>query len=351
MWGIYLKKVEVESLAKSFILFFVSQLLLVGALFYMDYKRELVTLDARIFSEMRICSFDLVCEGFEIDFTPLEEVELYKLYKDESSLSAYFSISGSSENALKIYLEAEKYELSLESLQSGLFTKFMLVVLTILLLSILFSFYTISPLRNALRLTEEFIKDILHDFNTPLSTLRLNANMLKKEIGENSKIKRIENSVQNILNLQSNLRAYLSNHESQKEKFFLKEFLEQRVALLEKSYAKIEFFLEVDDAEIETNRDSLARIVDNILSNATKYNKVDGFVKLTFKKGVLEIQDSGKGIQNPKKVFDRFYKEQERGIGIGLHIVKKLCDELGITISVESHVGDGSSFFLNFKEV
>ena len=345
-----MKRVELESLVKSFVLFFSSQLLLVGALFYMDYKREVQTLDAELFSQMRICSFDLVCEGFEIDFASLDEVELYRLYKDEDALSSYFSISGSSQNALKIYLPREKYEVSLEMLQGALLQKFMVVVLVVLLLSLLFAFYTISPLRNALHLTEEFIKDILHDFNTPLSTLRLNANMLKKEIGENSKIKRIEKSVQNILNLQSNLRAYLSNHASQKEKFFLKEFLEQRVALLEKSYAKIEFILDIEDAEVEINRDSFARIIDNILSNATKYNKADGFVELSFKKGVLEIADSGKGIKHPKKVFDRFYKEQERGIGIGLHIVKKLCDELGIAISVESKVGEGSSFSLRIVQ-
>ena len=200
-------------------------------------------------------------------------------------------------------------------------------------------------------MTEEFIKDILHDFNTPLSTLRLNAQMLKREIGENSKVIRIENSVQNILNLQSNLRAYLSEHEFQKEKFSLHSFLEERVALLDKNYAKIKFTLNIDDVEIETNRDSLSRIIDNILSNAVKYNKVDGFVTLTYKDKVLEITDGGKGIKHPKKVFDRFYKEQARGIGIGLHIVKKLCDELGITILLESQLNKGSTFSLHLSKI
>jgi len=346
-----LKKVEIESLVKSFILFFISQLILVGALFYIDYKREVQTLDATIFSKMRICSFDLICQEFEIDFASLDKVELYKLYKDKNSLSSYFSIPGSTENALKVYLPKEKYESDVQILRSALLTKFMVVVFVIIILSLLFSFYTISPLRNALRLTEEFIKDILHDFNTPLSTLRLNATMLKREVGENSKIKRIENSVQNILNLQSNLRAYLINHESQKEKFLLKEFLEERVALLDKNYPKIKFSIEVPEVELETNRDSFARIIDNILSNAAKYNRVDGSVELHYENKILEIRDSGKGIKHPKKVFDRFYKEQERGIGIGLHIVKKLCDELSIDISLRSKLQEGSSFFLNLSKI
>ena len=45
-------------------------------------------------------------------------------------------------------------------------------------------------------------------------------------------------------------------------------------------------------------------------------------------------------------MFDRFYKEQDRGIGVGLHIVKKLCDELDIDVEVKSRVGIGSEFLL-----
>lgn len=63
-------------------------------------------------------------------------------------------------------------------------------------------------------------------------------------------------------------------------------------------------------------------------------------------KKLLSIKDSGKGIANPSKIFNRFYKEQERGIGIGLHIVKKLCDELKIGIDVKSELGVGTTFTL-----
>ncbi len=70
---------------------------------------------------------------------------------------------------------------------------------------------------------------------------------------------------------------------------------------------------------------------------------------LRMQNSVLYIEDTGKGIKNPSKVFERFYKEQERGIGIGLHIVKKLCEELGIEITLQSEIGQGTSFFLNLK--
>ena len=317
----------------------------------MDYTKEIKSLDETIFSKMRICSFDLACKDFEIDFASANKHELYKLYKDKKELSSYFSIPGSQENALKIYLPKEKYDAEVFTLQKSLIFEFVVVVLLIALLSIFFAIYTLSPLRNALKLTEEFIKDILHDFNTPLSTMRLNVSMLKSELPENSKIKRIENSIQNILSLQTNLRSYLTNHTAQKESFLLSTLLEERVALIDSSYKDITFSIDVYGCELDTNREAFTRIVDNLLTNAAKYNKESGSVTMTFSKKVLKITDTGKGIKSPKKVFERFYKEQERGIGIGLHIVKKLCDELSIGISLESKLDIGSTFSLNLKDI
>jgi len=228
---------------------------------------------------------------------------------------------------------------------------FLVVLVFVFVLSFLFAIYTLYPLKNALRLTEEFIKDILHDFNTPLSTLRLNSAMLEDEIGENSKVKRIQNSVSNILNLQSNLRSYLHSHSSQKEEFDLEELLQDRVNMIEKNYKDLEFIVEVKNINLNANRDAFVRIVDNLLTNAAKYNKKNGKVILKIENNYLYIEDTGKGIKNPSSVFDRFYKEQERGIGIGLHIVKKLCDELGIEIKIDSVIGKGTIFYLNLKNL
>ena len=344
-----MKKVELESLLKSFFLFFTSQLLLVGALFFLDYKKELSNLDASLFSKMSICSFNLSCEEFVIDFAPLKESQLYKLHKTQERVSTYFSIAGSTQNALEIYLHKKEYDRLVDTLKNELTLKFIVVVAVLMLLSLLFSLYALSPFRNALRLTEEFIKDILHDFNTPLSTLRLNISMLKSSFGKNSKLERMERSVETILSLQSNLRSYLVNHTTQKESLNLLDFLNERVLFIDKMYKDIHFYVEVPPIEIKTNREAFTRVIDNLLTNAAKYNKKEGSVHLTLENQTLKIQDTGKGIQNPKRVFDRFYKEQARGIGIGLHIVHKLCEELQIPITLESQVNKGTTFSLNLK--
>ena len=130
-----------------------------------------------------------------------------------------------------------------------------------------------------------------------------------------------------------------------------KEFLEERINLIESNYRDITFHIEVSATVLHVNKDSFTRIIDNLLSNAAKYNIKNGQVFIRYSDTMLEIQDTGKGIKNPKRVFERFYKEQERGIGIGLHIVKKLCEELGIDITLQSEVGKGTIFQLNLKNI
>jgi signal transduction histidine kinase len=346
-----LKSFEKEALLKSFLLFFISLSSLVVILLFMEYKTGVNTLDEKIFSQMRICSYDLKCTKFKIDFAKSKEYECYKLYKENSTLSGYFPIPHVDETVLKIYITKESYIQELQQLQTKLILKYLTIFTVVLILSFFFSIYTLAPLRNALHLTEEFIKDILHDFNTPLSTLRLNSAIIKKRVGEDKNMQRIENSVANILNLQSNLTSYLQNHSQQKEKFELKRLIQERVKTLNNTH-NISITLHIKDTiTLNTNKNAFTRILDNLLTNALKYNKQDGFIKIRFDKSKLIIEDSGKGIQNPHKIFNRFYKEQERGIGIGLHIVKKLCNELGIKIEVQSDVGVGSCFILECKVI
>ncbi|WP_345976012.1 HAMP domain-containing sensor histidine kinase [Sulfurimonas sp. HSL3-7] len=348
-----MSRVELESFLKGFLLFFASLSILITTLFYISYTKELKTLDDTLFSEMRLCSFNLKCERYAIDFVPLKNQTLYTLYKDDSGLYSYFPIPGANDYLMELHLSAEAYNNARQALQDEALLEFAAVITVVLILSVIFSLYAIYPLRNALLLTREFIKDILHDFNTPLAALRLNSAMLKREIGENDKITRIEQSVQNVLDLQQHLRSYLHDHTGQKELIDLKLLISERVSMLEKSYPDIHFGLTIEKVNIMTNRKAFTRIIDNLLTNAAKYNKPHGSVDIIFERNrsTLRIVDTGKGIKNPKRIFERFYKEQERGIGIGLHIVKKLSDELGIKTRVESEIGQGTIFSLDLSSL
>ncbi|WP_373071406.1 sensor histidine kinase [Sulfurimonas sp.] len=347
-----MNKVEIESFLKSFFLFFGSLSILISILYYISFAKNVQTLDENILSQMRLCSYDLKCEQFKLDFIDIEEKKkLSTLYKDDKGLTSFYPIIDSEKFLLSFNLSKKDYQKEIQTIKEELYLELSGVLAITFILSILFSIYALYPLRNALLLTQEFIKDILHDFNTPLASLRLNSSMLKKELGENEKLKRIELSVSNILDLQDHLRSYLQNSSLQKEKLELKTLLKQRIDFIEKNYPNINFSIDVENINIFTNKEAFVRIIDNILTNAAKYNKRDGSVKVIYEKNNLKIIDTGKGIQNPKKVFNRFYKEQDRGIGIGLHIVKKLCDELKIEIKIESEISKGTIFSLDLSQL
>ena len=346
-----MKKVEKESLSKSFSLFFLSQALLVGVLFLFEYKKEVRTLETDLFNTIRVCSFDLECPGFEIDFVPKGSYELYKPYKGKEGLSGYFPIFTSQKNLLKITYPRKKYLRKLHRIRNALLIDFLFVLSIVALLSFLFALYALWPLRQALMITEEFVKDILHDFNTPLSIIRLNISMLYKECPESAKLTRVENALATVLALQENLRAYLQEHALQSESFDIRNVVRERIELLHRNYPSIRFRSELPILFVKTNRDAFVRVLDNILTNAAKYNKQEGEVYIYYHDNKLIIQDTGKGIKNPKKVFDRFYKEHERGNGIGMHIVKKLCDAIGIAVDVESEVGVGTKVSLDLKRI
>ncbi|WP_092912478.1 sensor histidine kinase [Hydrogenimonas thermophila] len=348
-----MRRVEKESFLKSFLLFLSSLTLLMATLFYNLYTREQINLDNRIFSQMRLCSFDLKCKDLEIDFADAKKSELYVLKKDDKALFAYFPIPGSSQYVLQISYLSEKYREDLAKIQKELLFEFFAIFIVLILLSVLFSFYALHPLREALKLTEEFIRDILHDFNTPLSIVRLNVRMLKKDCPQSTKIDRIEQAVETLLRLQNNLRSYIGGHELQKEVFSLDELLKERVQLIERAFSHLKFDLQISPLKIVANKDAMIRIIDNILSNAAKYNKKDGSitVKLIPDLDKLIIEDTGIGIEYPHKVFERFYKENDRGIGIGLHIVKKLCDEMNIDIELKSKKDEGTTVTLFLDKV
>jgi len=348
-----LKHVEIESFAKSFTLFFLSIGSLVATLFYLNHQKDLQNLDKVLLAKMHLCSYSLDCKEFKIDFTPKNKEAYYTLFKNRDELWSLYPLKDVPDFSLKLSLSSYNYNQERTALKKASIADLLWTLLVVLLFSISFSFYSLYPLRQALLLTREFVKDILHDFNTPISTMRLNLSLLSKELGENKKLERIERSIENILLLQENLRNYLQYKGQNSEEIALENLIQERVRMLEKSYPKLKYSIEIEASiSIHSSYKGLLRIVDNLLSNASKYNKEYGEVKIIYnkKKNILSIADTGLGIKKPKDAFNRFYKEHERGMGIGLHIVKKLSHELGIKVDLESKVDKGTTLFLTFKK-
>jgi len=100
-----------------------------------------------------------------------------------------------------------------------------------------------------------------------------------------------------------------------------------------------------------TDLDKLERILKNVISNALKYTEKGG-VLLDYgkdrKEYFVEVRDTGMGIHEDEipKIFKRFYRGRgtaDKGVGIGLALVKELVDIMGGRIEVASKVSEGTS--------
>jgi len=218
-------------------------------------------------------------------------------------------------------------------------------------IAIVFTLYSLKPIRKALKLNDEFIKDILHDFNTPISAMILNISMFNRAKGEDAYIKRVSQSINTMVLLQENLKTFLHQSPSQTSLVDVAKLVQERVALIASLYPKMNFiYKELSPFMVMSNKDLLTRIFDNLLTNASKYNKPNGSVIVMVSNYHITIQDTGKGIKDVKKVLQRYYREQERGLGLGLHIVQKLTQELNIELQITSEVKVGTAVSLRFQK-
>ena len=300
---------------------------------------------------MKLCAYRIQCDGLKTDFVEKGEDKEENIFYRHGDFYSYFKVPTVDKYLMQVVYPKSRYLAQVEKIKYNIYNKFSFYSLFSAFVSFLFSLYAFMPLRKALRLNEEFVKDILHDFNTPISSMRINLKLFKREIGDNKKIERLENNIETILSLQDNLQIFLKGIPAQIEVFNLKEVLEKRIKYFKVLYPDIDYTSSVEKVLLKTNKDALTRILDNLLSNAGKYNKSSGKVIITMKERYLYIEDTGKGIKEPSRIFDRYYKEQDRGIGIGLHIVKKLCDELNISIKVKSKETKGTTILLNLNKI
>ena len=332
-------------------IFFILLEILLAINFWHEYQVKKLEIEEKIHVEMKLCAYTIQCDGLHTDFVDKEENKEENILYKSGDFFSYFKVPTVDKYLMKVVYPHSSYMSRVNKLKAKIQRKFLLYTLFAFIVSFLFAIYALTPLRKALRLNEEFVKDILHDFNTPISSMKINLSLFKREIGENTKIERLENNIESILSLQNNLQTFLKDVPTQTEDFNLQELVSSRMSYFRTLYGDITYINKIENIELKTNKDAFIRILDNLLSNAGKYNKAKGKVVLHIEDETLMIEDTGKGIKHPLKVFNRYYKEQDRGIGIGLHIVKKLCDELHIGIKIKSNLQKGTTILLYLSRV
>lgn len=235
--------------------------------------------------------------------------------------------------------------------------------ITIFVFFMLFGLYLaklfLRPMRDAIVLLDRFIKDTTHELNTPLSAILANIEMMDTDImveKNKKKLARINIAAKTVSVLYQDL-MYLTleqEKENHDEDLDIKELLYDRAeyfsVLAESKH--LECNLDLEEAKITMDRRKFTRVIDNLISNAIKYNKRNGTVGIKLREGMLVIWDTGIGINEEKipLMFDRYlrFNDSEGGFGVGLSIVKKILDEYNIFIKVNSKEGKGTSMVLTW---
>jgi two-component system, OmpR family, sensor kinase len=238
----------------------------------------------------------------------------------------------------------------------------------ILLLSISFfiflsSFFVIKqsvePYRKLNQYLDDFLKDAMHELKTPIGVARINADMLQLRLKNDKYILRIKSALKNMTVIYEDLEYYMQQNvvKDEKRNIDFSNFLEKRVEffndLAVSKNIKIENTIE-KNIMINFNEIELFRIIDNNISNAIKYSKDSSKISVVLEnKGEglrLIFTDEGIGINDTKKIFERYYRGDKitGGFGIGLSIVKNICQKNKIKIEVYSEINNGSKFIYTF---
>ncbi len=254
--------------------------------------------------------------------------------------------------------------LSKEFRDDEILVKMAIITLTLVLfvfISLYFVFKSaIEPLQKANVYLDRFFNDAMHELKTPLGVISINLEMLEEKIGKTKEIQRALNGLKGLNTIYDDIE-YLIKHkrvEYTKEYLDFSLFLRQRIDFFDDIAVTKGIVFETyikDDMYVNFNKIELQRIIDNTISNAIKYSHKNQKVIISLgniENGLLfRVKDFGIGIKDKVAVFKRYIKEDsiKGGFGIGLSIVKAICDKNGVEIKLDTKYGEGSEFSYIFK--
>ena len=227
----------------------------------------------------------------------------------------------------------------------------------------------VTPFRELDRTKTRFIHNISHEFRTPLATAKLYAELIRRQPAQQGEhLTALEEELDHLVTLVEgileiarldagrmalDLRVISLNN-------LVAPTVERHQALAKEKGLRIEYRPADPSPVVEADPALIRRVLDNLLSNAIRYTLPGG--RITVATGTAQAEDrawatvtvSDTGIGIPENelphVFDRFFRGEEprrmqiSGTGLGLSIVQELVERHGGFVTVDSRVGEGSTF-------
>ncbi len=218
----------------------------------------------------------------------------------------------------------------------------------------------LRPYTEASTRMNNFFDDVMHELKTPLGIMQLNIESLVDKYHDKRLFRSLA-ALSTLATLYDDLEYLIKNKTItySTEEVCFSTFLQERLAYFDAlaSSKEITLLSTIEPSlHVNINRIELQRIVDNNITNAIKYShpksSIEVFLSERLHEILFRVKDAGIGIKEVDKVFERHYRGDifKGGFGIGLSIVKSICEKYGIKIEVNSKEGVGSEFIYRFRK-
>lgn len=216
---------------------------------------------------------------------------------------------------------------------------------------------------------KDTISDISHQLKTPLAALNIYNGLMQQEVNDSPELKeftslseqeldRIENLVQDLLKITKLDAGTITLEKAPQNIADMMGYIERHFSYQAQQQGKTLILSGNEEVTLVCDQTWLIEAISNIVKNAFDHTKAGATIRLTWRAFASMVQitvsDNGSGIhpEDLPHIFKRFYRSRfskdTQGIGLGLPLAKAIIEDHNGTIEVNSTLGVGTTFTINF---
>ena len=344
---------------------------------FLKYYLTTNDVDSGIYTGIRILELSLlgatheyiICDGLLQNND--DEAESSDLYKGASYVNTYRAEGDFYSIRYEYWVDfTHKKRIVLRDMTGIL----VLSVLSILAVGVIFAFTLLNLIRQKKLsdLKSDFIGHITHELKTPLTTIAVAAQSISNEtfLKDEKKVlelsgiiarqnKYLSHLINNVLDISFwDKQGLVMNKKPAHLGTFMAEYLKAYCLKLRDQHASIDSTLSFNNEYATIDAAQMSTVLNNLLDNAIKFAGETPVIMVESNVAdhhwIIKIIDNGCGIrkEDQKSIFEKFYRGQSthvkktRGLGLGLFNARRIVEEHGGTIGVESEPGKGSTFII-----
>ncbi|MDN5043290.1 HAMP domain-containing sensor histidine kinase [Aliarcobacter butzleri] len=278
------------------------------------------------------------------NFSSNNNIKLQKRFYYDKDFIYYFNFIKVDNNEIQYILKSDNKNQEIYNFKKKLFIFLMIILFASSFVAHSLVKIIIKSIAENMNKLDEFLKDSTHEIKSPLTIINMCIETIDEETLCDKNKKRINNlnyATKTLNNIYENLVEVHFNNKEKKAASFIEfdKILEERIELFKSTLLKNNLTIksEISNSQIKIDQFDLTKIIDNLLLNSIKYARNSSIIHIKLSQNIFEIQNisSYKLPNNFNTLFERYYRANTNlsGFGIGLYIVKKLCDEANLKIN------------------